>query len=50
MQAAADRKNGARAMSETAYNVISPENGVPVKAWTKGVALEDAGAAGRGKA
>ncbi len=29
-------------MSETAYNVIAPENGVPVKAWTKGVPLEDA--------
>ena len=29
-------------MSETAHNVIAPENGVPVKAWTKGVPLEDA--------
>jgi tRNA-splicing ligase RtcB (3'-phosphate/5'-hydroxy nucleic acid ligase) len=29
-------------MSETTYNVIAPENGVPVKAWTKGVPLEDA--------
>ena len=29
-------------MSETTYNVITPENGVPVKAWTKGVPLEDA--------
>src|ERR1039457_5871644 len=28
-------------MSETTYNVIAPENGVPVKAWTKGVSLED---------
>ena len=24
------------------YDVIKPENGVPIKAWTKGVALEDA--------
>jgi hypothetical protein len=22
-------------MSETNYNVIAPENGVPIKAWTK---------------
>ena len=29
-------------ISEKAYNVIAPENGVPVKAWTKGVPLEDA--------
>jgi tRNA-splicing ligase RtcB len=29
-------------MSETAYNVIAPENGAPVKAWTKGVPLEGA--------
>jgi tRNA-splicing ligase RtcB (3'-phosphate/5'-hydroxy nucleic acid ligase) len=28
-------------MSETTYNVIAPENGVPIKAWTKGVQLED---------
>src|SRR5438445_9507563 len=28
-------------MSETTYNVIAPETGVPVKAWTKGVTLED---------
>lgn len=28
-------------MSEATYNVISVEKGVPVKAWTKGVALED---------
>src|SRR6266496_3305168 len=28
-------------MSETTYNVIAPESGVPVKAWTKGVPLED---------
>ena len=28
-------------MSETTYNVFAPENGVPVKAWTKGVPLED---------
>ena len=29
-------------MSETTYNVIAPESGVPVKAWTKGVPLADA--------
>src|SRR5438046_9596672 len=28
-------------MPETTYNVIAPEHGVPIKAWTKGVALED---------
>src|SRR6266851_573130 len=28
-------------MSEPTYNVIVPEKGVPIKAWTKGVALED---------
>src|SRR5579863_4016261 len=28
-------------MSETTYNVIVPDKGVPIKAWTKGVALED---------
>src|SRR6202007_2134423 len=29
-------------MTENAYNVIKPDNDVPIKAWTKGVALEDA--------
>src|SRR5262249_61419915 len=29
-------------MPELKYNVIAPEHGVPVKAWTKGVPLEDA--------
>src|SRR5882757_2226720 len=28
-------------MSDTTYNVIAPEHGVPIKAWTKGVVLED---------
>src|ERR1700721_1184467 len=28
-------------MSEPTYNVIVPEKGAPIKAWTKGVALED---------
>src|SRR5829696_8268075 len=28
-------------MAETTYNVFAPENGVPIKAWTKGVSLED---------
>jgi tRNA-splicing ligase RtcB len=27
-------------MAETGYNVIKPEKGVPIKAWTKGVPLE----------
>jgi tRNA-splicing ligase RtcB len=27
-------------MSESNYNVIQPENGVPIKAWTRGVAVE----------
>ena len=26
---------------DTNYNVLTTENGVPVKAWTKGVQLED---------
>ena len=29
-------------MTDTTYNVIKPENGVPIKTWTKGVPLEDA--------
>jgi len=29
-------------MSDTTYNFIKPETGVPIKAWTKGVQLEDA--------
>ena len=29
-------------MTDNAYNVIKPDNGVPIKAWTKGVPLEDA--------
>jgi len=29
-------------MTESTYNVIRPDTGVPVKAWTKGVPLEDA--------
>ncbi|PYV28525.1 MAG: RNA-splicing ligase RtcB [Acidobacteria bacterium] len=28
-------------MSDETYNVIAPERGVPVKAWTKGVLLDD---------
>src|ERR1700741_2220142 len=28
-------------MSNTRYNLIDIENGVPIKAWTKGVKLED---------
>ncbi|HEX8998638.1 MAG TPA: RtcB family protein, partial [Blastocatellia bacterium] len=28
-------------MANTSYNLIEVENGVPVKAWTKGVKLED---------
>ena len=29
-------------MSDSIYSVISPEKGVPIKAWTRGVPLEDA--------
>jgi tRNA-splicing ligase RtcB (3'-phosphate/5'-hydroxy nucleic acid ligase) len=29
-------------MTEKTYNVINPEKGVPIKAWTKGVPVEDA--------
>src|SRR5260221_4228366 len=29
-------------MTDATYNVIKPDNGVPIKAWTKGVQLEDA--------
>src|SRR5205809_5981942 len=29
-------------MTDSTYNVMKPENGVPVKTWTKGVPLEDA--------
>jgi tRNA-splicing ligase RtcB (3'-phosphate/5'-hydroxy nucleic acid ligase) len=29
-------------MRDTTYNVIKPDNGVPIKTWTKGVPLEDA--------
>ena len=31
-----------KTMTENTYNVIKPDNGVPIKAWTKGVPLEDA--------
>jgi hypothetical protein len=29
-------------MTDSTYNVMKPENGAPIKAWTKGVQLEDA--------
>src|SRR6201988_1816832 len=29
-------------MTDATYNVMKPDNGVPIKAWTKGVPLEDA--------
>jgi hypothetical protein len=29
-------------MTDTTYNVLKPENGALIKAWTKGVQLEDA--------
>jgi tRNA-splicing ligase RtcB len=29
-------------MSDSNYNVMKPENGVPIKAWTKGVPVEEA--------
>src|ERR1700722_789380 len=28
-------------MTESSYNLIVPENGAPIKTWTKGVPLED---------
>ena len=28
-------------MAEPTYNIIVPEKGAPIKAWTKGVQLED---------
>src|SRR5262245_14464027 len=32
---------GIKAMANTKYNLIEVQNGVPIKAWTKGVTLED---------
>src|ERR1700727_1092472 len=29
-------------MTDNTYNVFKPDNGAPIKAWTKGVPLEDA--------
>src|SRR5438094_10568836 len=29
-------------MTSTTYNVITPDHGLPIKAWTKGVPREDA--------
>ena len=29
-------------MTDTTYDVMKPEKGVPIKTWTKGVPLEDA--------
>jgi hypothetical protein len=29
-------------MTDTTYNVITPDHGVPINAWTKGVPFEDA--------
>jgi tRNA-splicing ligase RtcB (3'-phosphate/5'-hydroxy nucleic acid ligase) len=29
-------------MTDSTYNAMKPDNGVPIKAWTKGVPLEDA--------
>jgi len=29
-------------MTDATYNVMMPDKGVPIKAWTKGVPLEDA--------
>ena len=29
-------------MSDNTYNVYKPQNGVPIKAWTKGVPVEEA--------
>ena len=37
-----DSSIGGKTMTETTYNVMMPDKGVPIKAWTKGVQLEDA--------
>jgi tRNA-splicing ligase RtcB len=37
-----DSSIGGKTMTETTYNVMMPDKGVPIKAWTKGVPLEDA--------
>jgi hypothetical protein len=29
-------------MTDSTYDVMKPDKGVPIKAWTKGVPLEDA--------
>ena len=29
-------------MTDNTYNVIKPDKGVPIKAWTKGVPVEEA--------
>jgi tRNA-splicing ligase RtcB len=31
-----------KTMTDATYNVMKPDKGVPIKAWTKGVPLEDA--------
>jgi tRNA-splicing ligase RtcB len=31
-----------KTMTDATYNVMKPDNGVPIKAWTRGVPLEDA--------
>ena len=31
-----------KTMTEATYDVMKPDTGVPIKAWTKGVPLEDA--------
>jgi hypothetical protein len=31
-----------KTMTDATYNVMMPDKGVPIKAWTKGVPLEDA--------
>lgn len=35
------KKSKEGAMADATYNVIVPEKGLPIKAWTKGVQLED---------
>ena len=37
-----DSSIGGKTMTDTTYNVMKPDKGVPIKAWTKGVPLEDA--------
>src|SRR6266436_4302112 len=37
-----DNSTEENTMTDSTYNVMKPDKGVPIKAWTKGVPLEDA--------